>query len=77
MWDKIFAFGLPPNLSIAKDIFTLRLLCRPWGLDLSSFKKIHLVTDEYDHYPIKYSIKTGTDTRIKLPEQDSFNLFQK
>jgi len=23
MWDKIFAFGLPPNLSIAKDIFTL------------------------------------------------------
>jgi len=66
--DKLFLDHLPEKLKLARDIFIFGCSVGLRISDLLSLKQAHLVCEQGNIYLIKRSIKSSTDTRIKLPD---------
>jgi integrase len=66
--NREFESKLPKHLMTTKDLFVLGCTVGLRFSDLISLKKKNLIIDENKYYIVSRSLKTSTDTRIKLPE---------
>ncbi len=66
--NKEFENSLPIHIQATKDVFVFGCTVGLRFSDLMSLKPKNLETSNGSHYVVTKSIKTSTDTRIKLPQ---------